>query len=419
MGVFQNGSFFVSLLYVNKQHHKLKNSKVKTVFDSIPYETTNVCICCGKQMQRAISLPAFPITELYEDVILPFSDKGYVDQELLHCEACNHSSLAKKLDVEFIYNNYLTTSSGSLGAIQCLDNMYEFIAANIDIGQFSSVIDIGGNDGYFLRKFQNAERLVNIDPNAVSSEDIETYDQFFENMDLKPLVGSGGNLIVSSHTFEHVLNPSYLFREVAQSMSSEDIFCLQIPSVEGLVKDGNFVQLCHQHFNLFSLQSLQNSFLNVGMHILNYEYDYEHFGTLRVLAKKGYAIGADTHHSMKLSCDDILSSFNSFQESLKLVNDVLMSRERVIGFGAGLMVPVLKYFLPAVSSLEKIYDQNMFKQGKRFINVDVPIRPFDADEAQEADILITAVSTKLATRKIFQILADKSVRNIFVPTTIL
>jgi len=89
--------------------------------ENINFANQESCPICGKSGGPVIPLPKYPITEMYVDWLPNQSNRGYLDQSLLFCGDCHHAYLEKILDVRFIYENYLTTSSSSSGAISCLN----------------------------------------------------------------------------------------------------------------------------------------------------------------------------------------------------------------------------------------------------------------------------------------------------------
>ena len=377
------------------------------------------CPCCKKTMKVAIDLPQFPLTEFYENFeVDQFEDKGYLDQKLLFCSDCSHASLSNIIDVEYIYdeNNYLTNTIGSAGAVQCLDNFYEFIKKNTQNLAFDSVIDIGGNDGYLLKLFSDKKRKINIDPNAKSIEGVEDYKMFFENIGSNFLNQFEKKLIVSSHTFEHVAEPVELINNIAKVVKKNEMFIIQLPSIEKLVQHKKFEQLCHQHLNYFSKNSLFKVFESMGLKILDCDYDEAHFGTIRIAGIKDENMGLTIDNNNALSLEKLQGSFKQYKTYMSVINENIISTKNINGYGAGLMVPVLYYFLPALKKLNKIYDENKSKNGKRFINLNVEIiNPSHNCDFSTQDIVITSVTTKSAARVIFKKLTELGVKNIICP----
>ena len=117
---------------------------------------------------------------------------------------------------------------------------------------------------------------------------------------------------------------------------------------------------------------------------------------------------------MKFS--DIKKSYENFKSFYLTLNSLI--EDKFIGgqgFGAGLMVPTLAYYLPVINKLDRIIDESPSRIGKKFINLSPPIvdkKNFDYSEP----ILITSISTKAAARLIFKKLGDLGFKDIFLPT---
>jgi hypothetical protein len=374
--------------------------------------TQHSCTVCGKESPAAIKLPSYPITELYEDQDKTFSNSGFFDQELAYCPNCDHAHLRSILDVDFIYENYLTHSSGSWGAEKCLISFLAFIKQHLDLEDYSTLIDIGGNDSYFLNMVETAGiQKVNIDPNASGESPIIVEKCGIENLDLSRFAKQR-KVIVSSHTIEHLADPTKMVEAIAEVMDEQDVCFLQFPSLELMVNDLRFDQICHQHLNLFSATSINKLLNRYGLHVTSLEYDADHFGTLRICAKKDQG---QTRRFERCSIELIQKKYDLYRNYMDALNNTLDGRkDRICGFGAGLMVPTLSYALNNIHSLECIFDDDPNKIGKRFINVDVEIRP--SSEMKPDDIiLITSISTKMTLRRIVALLSERDVHNIIIP----
>jgi hypothetical protein len=228
---------------------------------------------------------------------------------------------------------------------------------------------------------------------------------------------TGKKVIVSSHTIEHLSQPSGLIRKIADVLTDEDYCFLQFPALESLVGNLRFDQICHQHISYFSISSIAALLNRLGLHMFDFEYDNAHFGTLRVAARLGRASGSAQQNPV-LSRESIVHQFERFKKYYSQLNEILDPVFRDgNGFGAGLMVPTLAYYLPVVRSLKYIFDENSSKHGKRFINIPAQIVPPTALDP-ESPILVTSISTNSAARAIFNKLVAKEVKKIVLPTII-
>jgi hypothetical protein len=105
-----------------------------------------------------------------------------------------------------------------------------------------------------------------------------------------------------------------------------------------------------------------------------------------------------------------------FDANVRAVNDRMATNERaLIAFGAGLMLPLLVYYLPALDLVECIVDEDPAKDGLRFINFNKRItRPSNVDLAGK-DVVVTAIATKLAMRRILTKLFALEIENVIIP----
>lgn len=384
--------------------------------DTFEYTQQTCCPVCEQPSAPLIALPRYPITELYVEWAPAFTPQGFIDQTVRYCHACNHAHLETVLDVRSVYRDYITASGASQGALLCLDGFGAFIERHVRIDDFGLMIDIGGNDSTFLGRYRERElRLVNIDPNASGDERYEKISCFLEDVDLQGYKGEARKLVVSSHTIEHLEHPSELIRKIAAALAPNDYCFMQFPSLERLVAHARFDQICHQHLNYFSLRSITALLLRHGLRVLDHEYDDGHFGTLRVAA----ALARDDTEARPtpgIDPETITAKHTRFARHHDDLNELIAATfAGGTGFGAGLMVPTLAYYLPVIDTLTRIVDDNPLKHGKRFINLRPQIVPVSAWSPDEP-VLITSISTKSAARAIFNRLTALDAANVVLPT---
>lgn len=383
---------------------------------NIKFSSSKQCPCCSQEVEGIIEIKKYPLTEFYKayennDVQLD----GYLDQELCYCDQCSHLFLEKIIDVRDIYTNYLTTTTSSKGAIECLLNFKKFIEARLNVNDFTHLIDIGGNDSYFLELFEGSKLgRVNIDANAEGKGNIEVIKSFLEDIDLVPFA-SFKKIVASSHTIEHLQNPADLVQKIAEVVSEQDYVFLQFPSLEMMTNDARFDQVCHQHLNYFSLASITKLLKKYGLNVVGHEYDSSHFGTLRIIAEKNNVTDLSIPDASMTSLK-ITTRYSEFKNYYCSLQNILQKKFRgQQGFGAGLMVPTLAYYLPLINDLEVILDENSSKFNKRFINLTPKICNASTVDIRRP-IIITSISTKTAARGIYAKLSALGCEDIVIPT---
>ena len=155
------------------------------------------------------------------------------------------------------------------------------------------------------------------------------------------------------------------------------------------------------------------------LYIHKYEYDTSHFGTLRLKISKQKnslfkinKINKNLYNQANISYSYFKKYFTALQKNL---TNIFKGGQ---GFGAGLMVPILAYYLPVIDSLEFIVEENKAKVGKKFINMKPDIKNIKSLNVDKP-ILVTSVSTKEAARNIFKKLSNLGLKDICIPSIII
>jgi hypothetical protein len=79
------------------------------------------------------------------------------------------------------------------------------------------------------------------------------------------------------------------------------------------------------------------------------------------------------------------------------------------------MLPILSYYMPNLIQATTILDTNPSKFGMSYVNFDVEITDAARFDYKNANVVVTAISTKLATRKIVSNLIGAGALNIILP----
>ena len=400
--------------------------KTKNFFKNLILKKQSHCPCCYARDKKSagkllINLPKYPVTEFYRKKNEKLINDALINQRVLFCDECDHLFLQNVLNVDKIYKNYMTVTHSSGGAVLCLENFYKFIKKNNKSLKKFNIVDIGGNDSTFLNFFNpHKKKLINIDPNGTKkNKNIILKKVFLENIDFTKInKSSDPTIYVSSHTIEHLANPITLLENLSKVLTNKDEFYLQFPSLEKLIEQKRFDQICHQHINIFSLNSIHKVLKNYNLYINDYEFDTSHFGTLRLKISRNKKSKLKVFKYKNLY-KTAISSYNLYLEYYKNLQSTLKSNfKNGQGFGAGLMVPILAYYLPMINNLDLIVDENKTKHGKKFINLKPVIKDISFLDKKKP-ILITSVSTKAAGRSIFDKLSKLGMDDICIPSMLI
>lgn len=400
----------------------------KPDLDHIPFDHRSLCSVCGKTLGDAIiNLPNFPLTELFTKT-KPQKPQGFSDQYFHICRYCGHGQLQRMLDPGFLYSssNYALRTSQSRTAMAANDVFAQFIKKVIRGRHFGSVIEIGCNDLYLLKSISGySESLIGIDPvlggkeKELSAGKIRVIGDFFENAKLDGLIRD--SLVVSSHTLEHMSEPGKLVGQLLSDASEQSMFIFTFPGFDVLVSDGRYDQIFHQHLQYFSLDSFSRLIAQSGGEVIAHEVNYLHWGSLMVAFRKSSKKWAYNRRSDPANLiKGVKKDYELFRKNMGRTNAYLLSlkKEKLVGFGASLMLPILGYHLGNdFSNFECIADDDRNKKGLYYINLPVRIGMInEIANPGEVNAVITAVNTN---RSILPRVLSLKPRRIIMPIPVI
>jgi len=402
-------------------------------FKAIGFKKRNCCVICGRRYGRpVINFPKFPLTEIYVDKRVDDS-LGFVDQEFYLCERCGHGQLANVIDQKILYGScYRTRTSTSRSAILAVEAFLDFINGGLKNRAVGTILEIGCNDLYILERLRyKADVLYGIDPilkemeNSYKDDKIRIIGDFFENVDVKDL-GLKLDVVISSHTLEHVEEPKKMINSLLGIGSNDTVFFFQFPGLEALINDAHFDQIFHQHLNYFSLQSVLCLLDEAGAELLDIKVNPYHWGALMIAFKKKARASILNHNFKsrikKISRESVNRQYEVFKENIELTAHRIDSfRDRIIyGYGAAPMLPVLEYYLNRLNRLKYIIDENESKKDLYYLTLPVQIKMLnEIKDMKDSAILVTAINSMWAARSIIKKLIQLNVEKIIIPVNLM
>jgi hypothetical protein len=161
----------------------------------------------------------------------------------------------------------------------------------------------------------------------------------------------------------------------------------------------------------------------LGCELLDYRININHWGAVLIAFKKSKKISKFKAEARKITDEDILSRYKTFKADMKIANDrlLLLRGEKVYGYGAALMLPVLSYHLGNdFAGFEFIIDDDKNKEGLYYINLPVAIRTSDkVRDFRNAVVMLTAISAMNNGRRILAKLFELNPKQIIVPMSTL
>jgi len=390
------------------------------------------CSVCGHSMgDPLIVYPNLPLTGIYARKYDPAFVKG-IDQHFHVCTKCGHAQLSQCIGPDFLYGlNYKFRTSASKLSMAGIDCFLKFLNSLIGRKRFDRVVDIGCNDLYLLKKLTDrAELLAGIDPvwrdrKSHISNQIKLVGDVLENVDVHSVMGGAPDLVLSTHTLEHIYDPKAFIKKLFDASSTETLFVFEFPGFAHLVECGRFDQIFHQHLQYFTFSSFKSMMNALGGEIVAHEESYSSWGPLRVAFRKSLkpannaAVKSAEIHKYIVY---IRKRFNNFRLQMRVVKDILESQKRPIyGYGAALMLPALLYHLDIdENTIDTIIDDDPAKEGMTYINLPVSIKAAKAvSNISTSTILVTAMDNARPILRKLGKLGPMGPKNVVLPLNII
>lgn len=384
------------------------------------YSLIKNCTICNSKInsKNKISFKKFPISEIYLNK--PYKEKAAFDQQINFCKYCDHIFLSYQYDVTNFYNKNYLNSSKSYSNILSNNIFLEFIKKNLNKKR-NKVIEIGANDLYLLQKFKNyTSNAIAIDPCIKQNKQlkfIKCIKDFLENIKLNE-INFKPEIVLCSQTLEHVAEPEKFLSNIIKFGDYNTKYFFQFPSSESLIDRYAFDQLHHQHFNLFSLNSIQKILSRKNLSIIDYDYNDQHYGSLMIYFKLKKKVKLIKTKQNNIALTEKYETYKKFLKNIiNIVKKYKTKKYKVYAVGAGLMLPILNYQLDNLfNETDNILDDDKRKINKYFPNINSKIKSLKKANLKNAIIIISSTASSLSTRKLISIAEKKGAKIIIVPS---
>jgi hypothetical protein len=356
-----------------------------------------VCQVCGAGgLERVLDLGNQPLCNDFLPVEDPPSPQTYFPLCVCFCNDCSLAQLDYVIPTEFSFGDQYTYLTGSS---ESLIKYYSELAANLT-DQFGlkpgdTVVEIGSNDGTFLKAFQSlGMEVLGIEGASKSCEisienGIPVIQQFFgkglsEIVEKQVNPGSRIRLVLAMNVLAHTDNINEFLIEIGKLTGPETIFVSQSHWLAALVRNFEFDTIYHEHLRYYTLTSLMHLFKRHGLYVEDAGVVDFYGGSIIVYAKNYAVEGSENVQSIlaEEAALDILESLRNMKLELlnnrvRLLNLLVELRnqgKRVVGIGAPMKASTLLNFYGITPDLLKyIGEVNQLKVGTVVPGVRIPV----------------------------------------------
>ncbi len=414
--VFTKDTTFLNLVRGERDHenygitHTVKHVFVDEKEKNLLLECYKFdCRSCGStDLKRVVSLGYQPLAN---NLTNKKDEKCELyPLEVNYCKKCHNCQLSVAVDPKKMFSNYLYTSSTSKTFRDHFVKAAKKYLKDLKLNKKSSyIIDIGSNDGVALKPFLDLgfKKVLGIEPaknlaKLANKNKIKTFNGFLEKKNIKK-IKKNADLILASNVFAH----SDKLKEMAECMfnllSRKGTIVIEVQYLMNTLKDLTFDNIYHEHYNYWSLTSLNYFFKQFKAKIFKAEKINTHGGSIRVYIKKDNKVKIDQSVKKILKEEEIfgIKKFNTYQKFgekvyqirdnvLKNLKKLKNNNKTIIGYGAPAKATTALNFFGISKEISFIVEDNKLKHNKFIPGVKIPIRKKSLIKDKDNIILVLA-----------------------------
>lgn len=323
------------------------------------------------------------------------------------CLECGLIEIADQVPADF-FRHYLYVPSGAARMHSHFAGLAEELALRAEGGL---IVDIGSNDGLLLAAcntlgcetlgFDPAENIA-----AMAAErGVETFIDYFHPQSAATVLARRGpaRVIVTTNTFNHIGDLHRFMEAIGVLLAEDGTFVIEVPRAKEYIDHTEFDNIYHEHVSEFSLLSIVKL---AAFHDLEVTEALSlpdiHGGSMRIFINRkalgrGPSDGVEAMLTEEVSggmlrretYDDLARRVASMGEDVIAMLDQMKAKGlKIAGYGASARGNTLiTHFGIDTRYLDFLVDRNPLKHGLYSPNTRIPIRPVEAIEEEQPDVL--------------------------------
>ncbi len=404
--VFLEDSIFLNLVRGEREHenygitHTIPYILVDEKFKNELMQNykTSCRSCGGSLLKDVVSLGKSPLANNLLDNL-----DGEVDMfplEMKYCPSCHNAQLSYVVPPEKMFDNYLYVSSTAASFRNHFEKAAEKYINEFSLNSDTLVVDIGSNDGVFLKPLKDrGVSVLGVEPakniaELANSNGIRTINSYFDKEVVDKISKDYGNakIVTASNVFAHSDELVNITNNAFKLLEKNGSFIIEVQYLLDTIKDLTFDNIYHEHTNYWSVTSLNNFFNRLGCVIYRVEHIDTHGGSIRVYVKDW--VNGDSPILLDDSVSDFLinekefglTDYETYKTFAKRVSDIKVTVNNnfkslkenfsvIAAYGSpAKATTALNYFGIDSSIIDYTIEDNKMKNNKFIPGVNIPIK---------------------------------------------
>lgn len=322
--------------------------------------------------------------------------------DLLHCPRCSLFQLRHTAPMEIMYARHYWYRSGVTDTMRtALRDVVEAVKEEVHLAAGDTFLDIGANDGTLLNVIdvpgvnkvgcEPADNLIaflrqNADHVLHDFWTIEGYQRLAREK------GFGkAKVITALGMFYDLENPGQFISDIRDALAEDGIFVAQLMCLGSMLRQNDLGNVCHEHLEYYSLDSLKYLFETNGLEFFRIEENAVNGGSYRIFARhlRSGSIPYDEH----ITVDDIHAFIGRVNENrdkcVAFIRSAVAKGKKVYVYGASTKGnTLLQYYGLGPSEITAAAERSPEKWGKFTVGTGIPIVSEAAARAAQPDYFL-------------------------------
>ncbi len=346
-------------------------------------------ICNISSLKKFISFGKMPVANAFLKPDQLHKEEYFYDMEVGFCEDCMMVQMINLVP----YDKYIvpdktgkTQYAFFSSTSKVMEQHFAAVADEIQkkfLQDQDKVLEIGCNDGIFLKNFDN-RKVLGIEPSGnvadvARARDISVISDFFTERLAADIVNRYGTFkaIFSANVILNIIEIHEVVEGVKKLLDNEGVFVMEDPYIVDILESNSYDQIYDEHIWYFSLLSLHNLFTMHGMELFDAQREGVHGGSMRIYAcRKGTR--EKTQRLKKYMEEEKQKKIDSFavyeafahrveknREAFRnLIYELKKQGKKIVGYAAASKGTIVQNYCDlGTNVIDYISDSTPFKQG--------------------------------------------------------
>jgi NDP-4-keto-2,6-dideoxyhexose 3-C-methyltransferase len=355
----------------------------------------NKCrLCDSNQLEEAFSLGEQFINDFVAKEKVTEGIKAPLD--LMICKQCSLIQLRHTAPQELLYSRHYWYRSGVTQTMRDgLKNVATAIENIIKLEANDVILDIGANDGTLLASIETPGIIkVGCEPANNLIDELSKHTKYvmhdfwssdrYNQLAREWEIGKA-KVITALGMFYDLDDPNSFIKDVQKTLTNDGIFIAQLMCLASMLKKNDLGNICHEHIEYYSFESLKFMFEKNGLEIFKIEENAINGGSYRIFAR--HLSSGSINFKEDCSINDLISFKARIDDNrdkcVNFIKNEVKNGKTIYVYGASTKGNViLQYYGLDYKLITAAAERSPEKWGKYTIGTGIPI--ISEEEARKA-----------------------------------